>query len=119
MVDRERLCFRLSAYNELAGVDDKFVLFYFIRNDERVDIEIMEMKHRRKHLARIAFPHLKAVDIRPGAKVVIFGRQYIVEGYEDKHTSDTLGKSQQRWVKRRERRPCSGVGMCESMAATL
>ena len=26
MVDRERYCFRLSAYNELAGVDDKFLV---------------------------------------------------------------------------------------------
>jgi len=98
MVDRERFCFSLSAYNELAGVDDHFTLFFFIRNDERIEIEIMDKKHKRKHLARIAFPHLKAADIRPGGKVVIFGRQYRVDGYEDKHTADVLGKAQQRCV---------------------
>jgi len=59
-----------------------------------VEIEMMECKHRRKHLARIAFPHLKAIDVRPGTKLVIFGRQYRVDDYEDKHTRDSLSKVQ-------------------------
>jgi nucleoside-diphosphate kinase len=55
---------------------------------------MLECKHRRKHLARIAFPHLAALDVRPGAKLVIFGRQYRVEDYEDKHTRDALARAQ-------------------------
>ena len=69
-------------------------LFYFVRNDGRIEIEMTECKHRRKHLARIAFPHLQAVDVRPGAKLVIFGRQYRVDDYEDKHTRDSLARAQ-------------------------
>ncbi len=41
MVDRARYVFQLSAWNELAGVDDFYTLFYFVRNDGKPDIEII------------------------------------------------------------------------------
>ena len=75
------------------------MLFYFTRNDGRTDIEIIEVKHdghKRKHLNRITYPHLKAIDIRPGAKLVIFGKQFHVVDYEDKVTRDALGAQQSR-----------------------
>lgn len=94
MVDRARYVFKLSAWNELAGVDDFFTLFYFVRNDGKTDIEIIgwqllvnaptliffrhsplmsecalaENKHRRKFLARMPYPALKLEDVRPGAR---------------------------------------------------
>ena len=93
MVDQARYAFKLSAWNELAGVDDHFVLHYFRKNNGSSDVEIMGAK--RKQLARIAYPHLRAEDIRPGGKLVIFGKQYRVEDYEDRHTRDALGRAQQ------------------------
>jgi hypothetical protein len=40
MVDIARYAFRLSAWNELAGVDDSFILLYYVKNDGTSDIEI-------------------------------------------------------------------------------
>lgn len=40
MVDRACYSFKLSAWNELAGVDDFYSLFYYIRNDGVPEIEI-------------------------------------------------------------------------------
>jgi hypothetical protein len=56
---------------------------------------LAEQKHRRKFLARMPFKDLKLDDVRPGAKVVIFSRQYVVVDYEDKATREALGKTQQ------------------------
>ncbi len=40
MVDIARYAFRLSAWNELAGVDDIFILMYYVKNDGTSEIEI-------------------------------------------------------------------------------
>lgn len=40
MVDIARYAFRLSAWNELAGVDDIFVLIYYVKNNGTAEIEI-------------------------------------------------------------------------------
>jgi len=40
MVDIARYAFRLSAWNELAGVDDIFVLIYYVKNNGTTEIEI-------------------------------------------------------------------------------
>lgn len=170
MVDSERLCFGLSAWNELAGVDDKFTLFLYTRNNGKSEIEIVRhLLHgeRKRHLARVAFP-LTPRDVRPGeycrllaaaallawlctkgstqggacesglsalapgargrcgsltvsvptrapagARLVIFGRQYSVEGYDDKHTRDTLSAAQRRCV----RVCCECAGVCARVRA--
>lgn len=95
MADRERYVFRLTAWNELAGVDDTFTLFYFIKNDGRVDVEILEPAKKRKFLSRVHYPSLKLEDIRPGGKVIIYGRMYSVVDYEDGPTRAALGRTQE------------------------
>jgi hypothetical protein len=45
MVDIARYAFRLSAWNELAGVDDSFILLYYVKNDGTSDIEIASASH--------------------------------------------------------------------------
>jgi nucleoside-diphosphate kinase len=69
-----------------------------VRNNGTQDIEIVDPKHKRRQLSRIPYPHLKAEDIRPGGKLVIFGKQYVVLDYADSVTRDSLGKAQQRSV---------------------
>ena len=123
-----RYAFNLAAWNELAGVDDHFTLFCasalalarrtppptpraltfthprlfqnvdYVRNNGTHDIEIVDPKHKRRQLSRIPYPHLKADDVRPGGKLVIYGKQYIVLDYADSQTRDSLGKSQQTLV---------------------
>lgn len=39
--DTARYAFRLAQWNELAGVDSFFTLFYFVTNAGRTDIEII------------------------------------------------------------------------------
>jgi len=96
------------------------MLFYFTRNDNRTDIEIIEVKHdghKRKQLNRISYPHLKAVDIRPGSKLVIFGKQYFVVDYEDKVTRDALSAAQQ-WCAR-ARAPPPSLSRCPRTASPI
>ena len=78
MVDRARYCFKLTAWNELAGVDDAFLLIYYVRNDGSNDIEIQDPKHKKRFLTRIAYPQLKVEDVRPGGRIMIYSRQYKV-----------------------------------------
>ena len=106
MVDRARYCFKLTAWNELAGVDDSFLLIYYVRrrppppaparaltlartrplpssdaqvrNDGSNDIEIQDPKHKKRFLTRIAYPSLKIDDVRPGGRIMIYARQYKV-----------------------------------------
>ena len=100
MVDVARYAFLLASWNELGGVDDHFTLFYYARNNNTTDIEIVDPKHKRRQLSRMPYPHLKAEDVRPGGKLVIFGKQYSVLDYADAQTRETLGKSQQTCVDR-------------------
>jgi hypothetical protein len=67
----------------------------YVRNNGTHDIEIVDPKHKRRQLSRIAYPHLKAEDVRPNGKLVIYGKQYSVLDYADTFTRDSLGKSQQ------------------------
>ena len=78
MVDRARYCFKLTAWNELAGVDDAFLLIYYVRNDGSNDIEIQDPKHKKRFLTRIAYPQLRIEDVRPGGRIMIYARQYKV-----------------------------------------
>jgi nucleoside-diphosphate kinase len=80
--------------SRLAGVDDAFLLIYYVKNDGSGEVEIQDPKHKRRFLSRVPYPQLKVEDIRPGGRIMIFSRQYKVEGYEDKATSDALSKSQ-------------------------
>jgi hypothetical protein len=61
MVDIARYAFRLSAWNELAGVDDSFILLYYVKNDGTSDIEIASASsHPLGHslsLQRTGNPH--------------------------------------------------------------
>jgi hypothetical protein len=82
----------------LAGLDDHFVLLYYKKNNGENDIEIVNPKTKRKQLSRIAYPHLKAENIRPGGKLVIFGKQYNVDDYGCPMTRATWGKMSQTCV---------------------
>lgn len=70
------------------------MLIYYVKNDGSGEVEIQDPKHKRRFLSRVPYPQLKVDDIRPGGRIMIFSRQYKVEGYEDKVTRDALSKSQ-------------------------
>jgi hypothetical protein len=55
MVDIARYAFRLTAWNELAGVDDVFILLYFVKNDGTAEIEI-NSERRALSLCTTLFP---------------------------------------------------------------
>ena len=67
----------------------------YVRNNGTHDSEIVDPKHKRRQVSRIPYPHLKAEDVRPNGKLVIYGKQYSVLDYADTFTRDSLGKSQQ------------------------
>ena len=56
MVDRARYCFKLTAWNELAGVDDSFLLIYYVRRRLRVPL---------LRAACVRPPRLRACPARP------------------------------------------------------
>ena len=78
-------------------------MLYYNKNNGETDIEIVNPKTKRRQLARIAYPHLKAENIRPGGKLVIFGKQYNVEDFGCPFTREQLGKMSQTCVTLRMR----------------
>lgn len=79
---------------------DHFTLLYYVKNNGNTDVEIVDPKHKRRQLARIHYPHLKVENVRPGGKLVIFGKQYSVDDYGCPFTRETLGKENQRCARR-------------------
>lgn len=66
-----------------------------VRRDGKDDIEIIDLKHKRKFLSRMHYPALGLKDILIGGKVTIYSRQYRVADFDDEFTRDALGKSKQ------------------------
>jgi hypothetical protein len=64
-----RYAFRLEFWNELASTFDAFQLLYHVRRDGRDEIELLDVKNKRKFLARTHYPGLRLADISVGGKV--------------------------------------------------
>jgi len=83
----------LEAYNELAAVNDPFELVYIVRRDGRDEIEISDVKRKRKFLSRVHYPALRLEEIHVGGKITIYSRQYRVVDFADEVTRSGLGRA--------------------------
>ncbi|RYG42925.1 hypothetical protein EON68_01170, partial [archaeon] len=55
-MDIARYAFSLEFYNELAAVNDPFLLAYFTRRNGADEVELTDVRRKRKFLARTHYP---------------------------------------------------------------
>jgi hypothetical protein len=66
-----RYAFRLDKFNDLAGVFEPFQLLFFSNARGEDEIEINDLKRKRRFLARTVYPGLRLSDLRLGARVTM------------------------------------------------